>query len=181
MWSWFWLQRAATLGVVVLFGVFVDVNASRGNHILSSISICSRFWRYFSLQKQKNCTITLWGNRDNDNTVHAVNTAINIRFFFNKVIVKGILTLLNRIMWREGRSSKDYNLWHFDQLLNQVSIRYHFWWTYPISGFCRIPRILCNLSIATLCWKLVKPIKNTSRYLDITTRLDAINNEDHLG
>lgn len=30
-------------------------------------------------------------------------------------------------------------------------------WSYPISGFCRIPKILCSLSMATLCWNVVKP------------------------
>lgn len=29
--------------------------------------------------------------------------------------------------------------------------------SYPISGFWIIPRILCSLSMATLCWKLDKP------------------------
>lgn len=34
---------------------------------------------------------------------------------------------------------------------------FYLWWSYPISGLCKIPRILCNLSMATLCWKLDNP------------------------
>lgn len=40
------------------------------------------------------------------------------------------------------------------QLYNQKP---YFWYSHPISGLCSIPRILCNLSMATLCWKLDKP------------------------
>lgn len=35
--------------------------------------------------------------------------------------------------------------------------------SHPISGFCKIPSILCSLSMATLCWKLDKPAAKCNR------------------
>lgn len=46
--------------------------------------------------------------------------------------------------------------WNIPTLLSKYEACY-LWWSYPISGLCKIPRILCNLSMATLCWKLDKP------------------------
>lgn len=58
MWSWFWCQCGGSLGVTVWLGVWsVDWNATRGNQILSIISICNRFWRYFALREKKGTSI----------------------------------------------------------------------------------------------------------------------------
>lgn len=59
--------------------------------------------------------------------------------------------------------SNNNNIRNFDNIVNVRS--------YPISGFCRIPRILCNLSIATLCWKLVKPAINKIYVLSINVSM----------
>lgn len=44
--------------------------------------------------------------------------------------------------------------------------------SYPISGFWSIPRIRCNLSMATVCWNLVRPITTQTSN---RTRVDWLN------